>query len=150
MNAILVRLFGVSLFQRESGIADHWQIIGWWETRRVPFNLIVGIVGILTIASGLLAMSIANAFLETPIHRPDPPLFLLVFLYAVVVNLFYTGGWFAELVYRRLWRTAQGELAVLSFRLGLLLTILVTLLPSLFAVAFAVHAVLTRKPLFSP
>ncbi len=150
MNAILDRFFGASLFQRNTGIVGPWPIIGWWETRRIPFNLILGIVGIVTVITGTLAMSLANAFLETPIQRPDPPLFFFAFLYAVVVNVFYTGGWLAELVWRRWWQADQGDLAVLSFRLGLMFSILVTLLPAVVAVAFAVHAVLARKPLISP
>lgn len=150
MNAILGRFLGASLFQRETGTVDAWRIIGWWEVRRVAFNLIIGIAGIVTITTGVLAMSIANAFLETPIQRPDPPLFFFAFLYAVVVNVFYTGGWVAELCWRRCWRTDPSGLAMLSFRLGLVLSILVTLFPAVIAVAFAVHAIFARKPLISP
>jgi hypothetical protein len=95
-------------------------------------------------------MSVTNAFLETPLHRPDPPLFLFVLAYAVVVNLFYTGGWWVELVGRRLWPAMEGDLPVLAFRLGLVLSILVTTLPAVLATAFAVHAILTRRPLISP
>ena len=150
MNAILNSLFSASLFQRPTGITNAWQTIGWWETRRVPFNLIVGIVGIMTIATGTLAMSVANAFLETPLHRPDPPLFFFALAYAVVVNLFYTGGWVVELVWRQLWPTTEDALPALAFRLGLVLSILVTTLPAVLATAFAVHAILTRRPLISP
>ena len=150
MNRILTRLLGTSFFQRPTGMTSAWETIGWWETRRVPFNLIVGIVGIMTIATGTLAMSVANAFLETPLHRPDPPLFFFALAYAVVVNLFYTGGWVVELVWRRLWPTTEDALPALAFRLGLVLSILVTTLPAVLATAFAVHAILTRRPLISP
>jgi len=150
VNAILSRLFGASLFHREPAIATPWAIVGWWEVRRVPFNLIVGMVGIVTVATGSLAMSVTNAFLETPLHRPDPPLFFFALIYALVVNLFYTGGWLAELLWRRMWGGPHGELATLSFRLGLLFSILITLLPAVIAVAFAVHAIVTRRPLIAP
>jgi len=39
---------------------------------------------------------------------------------------------------------------VLSFRLGLVFSILVTLLPAVFAMGFALHAFLTRRPLIVP
>ena len=150
MNTLLHRLLGTSLFERTAHTTTAWQTIGWWETRRVPFNLIVGIVGVVTVATGTLAMSVANAFLETPIHRPDPPLFFFALVYAVVVNLFYTGGWVVELLWRRLWPTTEDALPALAFRLGLVFSMLVTLMPALLATAFAIHAILTRRPLISP
>ena len=150
MNTILDRFLGASLFHRDAHVGGVWQTIGWWEVRRVPFNLILGIVGMVTVVTGTVAMSLANAFLETPIHRPDPPLFFFALLYAVVVNVLYTGGWLAELVLGRCWGTVQDGLAVVSFRLGLLLSVVVTLMPAVIAVAFAVHAILTRRPLISP
>ena len=103
MNAILSRVFRAPLFRRETAMADTWQTIDWWEVCRIPFNLIIGIVGTVILAMGGVAMSVTNAFLETPIHRPDPPLFLFALLYAVVVDFFYTGGGLAELFCRRLW-----------------------------------------------
>ncbi|MFM7215252.1 MAG: hypothetical protein ACKO3H_10275 [Verrucomicrobiota bacterium] len=150
MNTILDRLLGAPLFHREAGAGGAWQTIGWWEARRAPFNLILGIVGMVTVVLGTVAMGVANAFLETPIHRPDPPLFFFALVYAVMVNLLYTGGWVVELVSGRFWGKAQNDLAVLSFRLGLLLSVLVTLFPAVISVAFALHAILTRRPLIPP
>jgi len=46
MIAILNRLLGSSLFFGEVGPRSAWRIIGWWEVRRVAFNLIVGITGL--------------------------------------------------------------------------------------------------------
>ncbi len=149
MTVILNTLFGAQFFQREASFTEARRIIGWWESRRVCFNLVIGIVGTVTIATGTLAMSVINAYLETPIQRPDPPLFFFAFLYALVVNFFYTGGWLAELVLRRLWNSPQDDLAVLSLRLGLVFTVLVTLLPAFTAVAYALHAMLTRRPMLT-
>ncbi len=150
MNTFLDRLLGATLFHRDVEATGPWQTLGWWEARRAPFNLIVGIAGIATVATGTVAMGVANAFLETPVHRPDPPLFFFTLLYAIVANVFYTGGWVAELVWVQLWGKAQNDLAVVSFRLGLLLSVLVTLLPAVISIAFAIHAILTRRPLITP
>jgi len=149
MISILNRLLGPSLFLGEVGPRSAWRIIGWWEVCRVAFNLIVGIAGLVTLATGILAMGIANAFLETPLHRLDPPLFFFALIYAVAANLCYTGGWLAELVCRRMWPATRGDLAPLWLRLGLVFSIFVTLLPAVLAVAFAVHAILTRQPLIA-
>jgi hypothetical protein len=138
------------LFVRDSGIDSPRQIIGWWEARRGPYNLIVAIAGVVTTATGVLSVSVANAFLESPIQRPDPPLFFFAALYAVAANLGYTGGWMVELIAGRLLGVRSGHLAVLSFRLGLVFSILVTLLPAVFAMGFALHAFLTRRPLIVP
>lgn len=150
MNAIINRLLGPSFFETEAGQRTVWQVIGWWEVRRVAFNLVVGIAGMLTIATGALALGTANAFLQTPLHRPDPPLFFFVLVYGVLANLLYTGGWMAELACRRMWPSTRGHLAPVSLRLGLVFSILVTLLPAIFAVTFAVHAILTHRPLIAP
>ena len=131
------RLRRTALFQREAELTDTGQIIGWWETRRVPYNLLVGIAGLVSIAVCWLAVGVGGAFLDKPLQRPDPPLFGIVF---------YSGGWLAELVWLRLWRIRQPRLAVLSFSLGLLFSILLTLLPAVAAVSWVAYTLLTRQP----
>ena len=50
-----------ALFQRETELTDTGQIIGWWEVRRVPYNLLVGIAGVVSIAACFLAVALAAA-----------------------------------------------------------------------------------------
>lgn len=150
MSAIFEKFLGSSLFECEAGSRSAWQVIGWWEVRRVAFNLVVGIAGIITVATVVLALGTANAFLHSPLHRPDPPLFFFVLVYAVLANFCYTFGWVVELACRRCWPATRGELGALWLRLGLWFSVLVTLLPAAIAVAFAVHAIFTRRPLISP
>lgn len=150
MKATLAEWMANPLFLRDPGLEAPGQIIGWWEARRIPYNLIVGIAGIVSIAAVVLSVGVANAFLETPLQRPDPPLFFFAALYAVAANLGYTGSWVVELITGRFRGVRSGDLAVLSFRLGLVFSVLVTLLPAVFAGAFALHAILTRRPLIAP
>jgi hypothetical protein len=150
MMTILNRLRRVELFRREPGLTHPWQIIGWWEVRRVPYNLIVGIAGLISLAVCVLAVGVGGSFLKEPLQRPDPPLFGVVLVYAVVANICYSGGWLAELVWLRLWRTHQPCLAVLSFGLGLLFSILVTLLPAVAAVSWMAYMLLSRQPHLAP
>jgi hypothetical protein len=88
-----------------------WKRIGWWESRRVPYNLIVG-----------------NEF-----GLPDPPIFgvFLVLLYGIGANLCYTFGWIGELSIARLWPREADRFASRSFSLGLPLSVLLTLTPGL-------------------
>ena len=42
------------LFRREVEPKSDWEIIAWWEARRIPYNLIVGVAGVVavTVMSG--------------------------------------------------------------------------------------------------
>ena len=109
------------------------QTIGWWEARRAPFNLVVGIGGV---ASGALVsvVGLGNFLLfNGDFAVPDPPLLPVFFVifYVFVANLCYTGGWVGELVVRAAWPEQTDRFATLRLSLGLLFSVLVTLLPGI-------------------
>ena len=107
-----------------------WQAIGWWETRRVAFNLIVGSAG--TISSVLVVVvGIGSYFLFDSDFGVPPPLFALfaVVIYAIMANICYTGGWVAELVIRKAWPEHADRFAVLSLALGVVFAVVLTLSP---------------------
>jgi hypothetical protein len=120
------------LCERTAPVVSARQTIGWWEARRVPFNLIVGCAGVVSIAVVSIVGLGASFLFNSDFGLPDPPLFAIfgVILYALVVNICYTGGWIVELVIRIAWPEQTDRFATLSLALGLLLTILVTLLPA--------------------
>ncbi len=64
---------------------------------------------------------------------PDPPLFALfaVVIYGIMANVCFTGGWLAELVLRKIWLREADRFATLSFSLGLLFSVLLTLAPGI-------------------
>ena len=137
MRKLFGRLRGSLLCERNTPMVSARQTIGWWEARRVPFNLIVGIAGIMTIAV-VIVVSLAAYFLfSSDFGFPDSPLLAVfgVIFYALVVNICYTGGWIAELVIRTLWPEQADRFATLSLSLGVLLTVLVTLLPAIIVAA---------------
>jgi len=79
-----------------------YQVILWWELRRIPYNLIMAAVGLLSMA--IMAVSIP----------------LIYVLMAVGLNVLYTGGWMVELLGRGLtkhptWRTRFGPYAWLVY-----------------------------------
>ena len=118
------------------------QIILWWEARRLFFNIVVGIAGIITIFTILLSAMIAEKLVNEPIGWPDPPLFAIigVVLYAIGANVCYTAGWLAELISREVWGDKAKSFAEISFTLGVIFSFLLTLLPG----GLAVFAVLAR------
>jgi hypothetical protein len=128
---LLSRIRASDLCQRDTPMPTAWQAIGWWETRRVAFNLIVGSAG--TISSVLVGVvGLGSYFLfDSDFGVPDPPLFALfaVVIYAIMANVCYTGGWVAELVIRKAWPEQADRFAALSLALGVVFAVVLTLSP---------------------
>jgi hypothetical protein len=85
-------------FNRDSVPVGAGAVLLWWESRRLAYNIAVGITGIVTV--GLL---VANSLIRgDDCGVPDLPLFalLLVIGYGVMANVCYTLGGFAEIVAR--------------------------------------------------
>jgi hypothetical protein len=114
------RLSGLRLFRREEHIRQAWQIIGWWEGRRIPFNLVVGATGILTCLPMLGSALAAERFLGEPVRWPDPPLvaLLAVLAYDVMANVCYTGRWVAELLALAVWGEKARGFGLIAFLFG--------------------------------
>lgn len=128
----LDRVRGSLLCERNTPIITARQAIGWWEARRVPFNLVVAIAGTVTVVVVSVVGLAATLLFHSDFGLPDPPLFAVigVIVYALAVNVCYTGGWLAEILIRTAWPEQADRFATLSLSLGLLLTVLVTLVPA--------------------
>lgn len=119
-------------------------MIGWWEARRIPFNLIVGSAGLIScIVVGLVALG--SYFLyDSELGMPDPPLFALVgiLIYGIAANVCFTGGWIAELIIRQIWPSEADRFATLSLSLGLVFSVLLTLTPAVVVGAAGIFGLL--------
>ncbi|MGA8809095.1 MAG: hypothetical protein WB973_14555 [Thermoanaerobaculia bacterium] len=61
-------------------------VLHWWESRRLAYNIVVGIAGIITVS-----LLVANSLIRgDDCGIPDPPLFalLLIIGYGVMANVF--------------------------------------------------------------
>ncbi len=99
----------------EDGI---FELIKWWEKKRVSFNLIVGITGIVA----LLIFGLP-VLMELPLWTISRIIF-----YGIVLNGFYTLGWISEIliiVYFKKNRSI-GKYKSLLFGLGTALSVFVT------------------------
>jgi hypothetical protein len=78
--------------------------IAWWEIRRVPFNLAVGAVGVLS----MIAMAlIGNATVPSGEDFVEPFAILAgLSMAAVALNIWFTFGWIRE---RRLGHTPERD-----------------------------------------
>jgi hypothetical protein len=132
------------LCRRDTPIVSAWQAIGWWESRRATFNLIVGIAGIL---SGLVIgiVGAGSYFLfDSDFGLPDPPLFALLaaVIYGIMANICFTGGWIVELAIRKAWPEQADRFATLTLATGVVFAIVLTLSPGLLVGAVGLFGLL--------
>ena len=135
-----------ALCRRDAPIVTRREVIGWWEARRIPFNLIVGSVGILTcVVIGIVGLA-SEAFFNSEFGFPDPPIFAIfgIIIYAIFANVCFTGGWIAELLVRKLWPREADRFATLSFSFGIVFSILLTLSPAFLVGALGLLKLLKR------
>ena len=122
------------LFARGEYEVSTFEVILWWEKRRLPYNLIVGVAGVFTCAVTVAVVAIASEKFGEPLGLPDPPIFavLAVIAYGVGANVCYTGGWISEVLVRKVWQERTGAFGQIAFTLGLVFSVLITLAPAAF------------------
>jgi hypothetical protein len=129
----LLRLTASTLCRRDLPPKSAWRVIGWWESRRIPYNLVVGLAGIFSSAVIVTIGLVGYFFFHSEFPAPTGLTLLAVIICAIIANLCYTGGWVTELIVRKAWPDEADRFAVLSFSLGLAFSVLLTLLPGLLA-----------------
>jgi hypothetical protein len=127
----LLRLGASDLCRRDVPLMSNWKVIGWWEARRVPYNLIVGTAGILSSVVIVIVGLVGYFFFHSEFPAPEGLTLIAVIFYAVAANLCFTGGWLAELVIRKAWPEEADRFATLSFSFGLIFSVLLTLIPAI-------------------
>lgn len=105
-----------------------WAIVNWWESRRLAYNIAVGIAG----AASVTAIELAAALPPFPTHLPIP--WIPIGVYALLANVCYTAGPIAELAVRRIWGDDLEPVGPALFRYGFAFSIGLTLLPTGLAV----------------
>src|ERR1043166_3100079 len=83
------------LFTSRTGPLSSGAVMRWWEARRVPYNVIVEVVGLFSSAGRVGGAFTCESRGGAPIGLPDPRAFALVgvLLYGILANACYTGGW---------------------------------------------------------
>ena len=73
----------------------------------------------------------SERWLGIPIGLPDPPVFAVLgaIAFGVLANVCYAGGWVVELIVRRTWPGDSERVGVISFALGIVFAVIVTLVP---------------------
>lgn len=136
LAAFAQKLLALPLFTRREEITGKAEIIKWWELRRIPFNIAVGITGVFTCVVILIVATVSSSTFGESLGLPDPPGIAIfgIIGYCIVANLCFTCGWVVEILVRTIWQEKAGAFAQISFSLGLLFSILLTLVPAVFFV----------------
>ena len=133
LRARFANLRSSILCGREVPITSAWHAVGWWESRRVPFNLVVGTAGVLSCIVAAIVGLGSDLLFNSDFGLPNPPTFALlgILIYGVMANICFTRGWLAELLIRKVWPQEADRFATLSFSLGLVFSVLLTLTPGI-------------------
>jgi hypothetical protein len=117
--------------------ATRREIFRWWESRRLYYNLYVGLVGIIT---WFLVLIAGSAAVKPGVDFEEPFAMILgPFAYALIANLCYSLGWIFDLAfYRR-------QPRIRLFKIGLFFSLFLTALPGLWAVTAWLITVATGK-----
>jgi hypothetical protein len=108
-----------------------WDAIQWWEVRRIPFNLVLAALGLVTV----LVIEVVGSTLAKPSEDAVEPalLFVGVVLYGIGANMAYTLGWITELLWSAGDTNKAEVLRARVFLIGLLGSSIVTVFPAVLA-----------------
>jgi hypothetical protein len=124
------------------------EIIEWWESRRVFYNLVLVLVGMAGVFLMLLCGVLAELLVGEAIGIPDGPILVPfgAIAFGFLANVFYTGGWIAELLLSKFKHDRNTNVfGVRAFRLGVKFSIFITLFPALLAWAVFLFSLATGR-----
>ena len=128
-DSALVRFLYPAPAERRPGA-----ILKWWERRRVPFNLIVGVCGGTTLSTAALLSAGPAGLLQ--VWQP-----LLVC--AILANVCYSLGAGVEIAVNSLWGRRVLPVGPTLFRQGVIFSVGLTLvLPTILGTLFAIARIL--------
>ncbi|MDB4875088.1 MAG: hypothetical protein JWM41_1534 [Gemmatimonadetes bacterium] len=108
--------------------ADHRRttvsLLGWWESKRLTYNLAVGSAGVVTLV-------VIRGISWLPPGLPMLFDWRPIVAYGLLANVCYTFGWALEVAAQRAWGARCPPFGPALFRQGLAFSVGLTLLPIL-------------------
>jgi hypothetical protein len=119
------------IFKAENPTDNFWESFVWWEIRRIPYNLIVGLTGLACTITFLYAGSV---YLEPTLPPGEDfvepiALFGGILLFGLGANVCYTFGWIVESQMKQIDLGARRAFRERNFKLGLLFSTLLACAP---------------------
>ena len=102
------------------------RVVGWWELRRIPYNLVIGVFGVFSFA--IFATSIYSSGHLQPGEDAVEPFALL--LAPIAANIGYTAGWLVDAPLRFIRPTLSPGFTPVLFTIGLVFSLLVISAPA--------------------
>ncbi|MCW3059018.1 MAG: hypothetical protein JWQ02_839 [Capsulimonas sp.] len=118
------------LFEAPPEMRTAWSIVKWWEARRLAYNVIVGVVGFVSLIIFMLVMS-APGILKPGEDAVEP---MAIFFAPILINIAYTLGWILEIPCNWLRRQGSGRTGPALLAIGFCFSLLLMLLPLLASV----------------
>lgn len=112
----------------------HWfKVILWWEFRRLLYNFLL-------IIYGIIGLTILSFIIKDLLSFFSPPIFFLMWtaLFIILANICYTSGWIFQLVTTNSSNKFINKIKPKLFIYGLIFSFFVTLTPCFFAGAYTV------------
>ena len=100
------------------------KIILWWEIRRILYNFLLALLGILSLT--ILSFIIKDLW---SFYSPPFLFFMMVIVFIISANVFYTSGWIFQLTYRNSKNKLINKIKPKIFIYGIYISAFVTLLP---------------------
>jgi len=122
----MVKRFTEWLFTNPQEPRSLWRVIGWWELRRIPFNVIVLVYGALCFVIFLWAITTSGHL--QPGEDAVEPLALLAAPFGI--NILYTFGWLVEVPARHLVPGLSSSFGPMLLKLGLGLGLFLIAMPA--------------------
>jgi hypothetical protein len=116
------------MFAPQAPAVAWWRVILWWEARRIPYNLLVGLYGALCLV--IFFWSITTSGHLKPGEDAVEPRALFAAPFGV--NVCYTLGWLVEVPARALSPSLSPRLSPLLLKLGISLSIFLISIPAVF------------------
>ena len=105
-----------------------FDVVMWWELRRIPYNFIVGCVAFVSLIIFFISLSTSGQL--KPGEDAVEPLALI--FAPIVINVFYCAGWILENILRVIWPSKRRFFGPFLFKLGLGFSLFVVTLPAIF------------------
>lgn len=106
-------------------------IIGWWEKRRLPYNVAVGTAGVVSVAVAWVLAALPPSG-EVITFLPWQP----IVAFGVLANVCYLLGPAVEIVVDKLWGRQVLPTGPALYRMGLTFSVGLAFLPALIGVFF--------------
>ena len=122
------------LFPAPAEVRSTAAIFRWWESRRLTFNVVIGVTGLITLSAIKIIAFLPPLSIDMPVFWPG------ILAYGFFANLFYSLGFVTEAAMQRAWHDETPRVGPALFRQGLTFSVGLTLFPiALMGIGWAVQ-----------